>query len=228
MSSPVTGATHALEPPAPSPQQALAAGSCCLARRAQESRVCSPESCTSAWCMRTSPTEHTPATGAPLPARTCQRVASWRPWRCLLLMLRRVPCGDAQVRRLLLRRREPPRPRRVRARPLEPPPPSPPGVRGDAAEMPRRLRAAGTAAPRVAAPRAARLGLQLLGRRGFCYGYDDVIVASVSTGCWDQTRRWSGPSCMRERVGGWRRRVCLCPGRCVTSSMCVKLILGAR
>jgi hypothetical protein len=92
--------------------------------------------------------------------------------------------------------------------------------------MPRRWRAAGTAAPRVAAPRAARLGLQLLGRRGFCYGYDDVSVASVSTGCWDQTRKWSGPSCMRERVGGWRRRVCLCPGRCETSSMCVKLIIA--
>ena len=167
--------------------------------------MCSPEGCTSVWRCA-SPTEHTPATGAPLPARNRQRVASWRPWRCLLLMLHPCAVCPAATRRCggenLLRRREPPRPRRVRARPLKPPPLSPPGVRGDAAEMPRRLRAAGTAAPRVAAPRAARLGLQLLGRRGFCYGYDDVIVASVSTGCWDQTRRWSGPSCMRERVGG--------------------------
>ena len=167
--------------------------------------MCSPESCTSAWrsCMRFSN-----RTLAPRRVRRCPlEPASASPPGvrgdaccscCAVCPAATRRCGGEN----LLRRREPPRPRRVRARPLEPPPLSPPGVRGDAAEMPRRLRAAGTAAPRVAAPRAARLGLQLLGRRGFCYGYDDVSVASVSTGCWDQTRKWSGPSCMRERVGG--------------------------
>jgi hypothetical protein len=170
--------------------------------------VCSPESCTSAWRCA-SPTEHSPATGAPLPARTRQRVASWRPWRCLLLMLRRVPCGDAQVRRLLLRRREPPRPRRVRARPLEP---------ASAVAtwrpwrcrllMPRRVPRAsrpGAAASRAAAPRAARLELRRFGRRGFCCACTVVGVACgccVSTGRCDPRWRSSGPSCMRERGGG--------------------------
>ena len=202
--SPATGAKRARSnPPALSPEQAPAAAACCLARRAQESRVCSPESCTSAWrsCMRFS--------NRTLARDGCAVARSNPPARRLLASVA-MPAADAAP--CALRRRAgaaartscddenlpardgcaPARSNRRHCRLL---------ASVAMLLMPRRWRAAGTAAPRVAAPRAARLGLQLLGRRGFCYGYDDVIVASFSTGCWDQTRKWSGPSCMRERVG---------------------------
>ena len=231
--SPATGAKRARSnPPALSPEQAPAAAACCLARRAQESRVCSPACCTSAW--RSSP----PATGATLPARTRQR-------RRLLPSVA-MPAADAapcalarepQVRRLLVRRREPPRPRRVRARPLEP--------AATVASwrpwrrlllMPRRVPCVsrpGAAAPRATAPRAARLGLRLFGRRGFCSACTVVSVACVccvSTGRCDPRWRSSGPSCMRERGGGGTlesvcagsRALCAAP-RCTSGKNFVRM-----
>jgi hypothetical protein len=191
--------------------------------------VCSPACCTSAW--RSSP----PATGARTPTQTRQR-------RRLLPSVA-MPAADAapcalarepQVRRLLVRRREPPRPRRVRARPLEP---------ASAVAtwrpwrcrllMPRRVPRAsrpGAAAPRAAAPRAARLELRRFGRRGYCCACTVVGVACgccVSTGRCDPRWRSSGPSCMRERGGGGTlesvcagsRALCAAP-RCTSVRMC--------
>ena len=97
----------------------------------------------------------------------------------------------------------------------------------------RRARATGAAAPRATAPRAARLGLRLFGRRGFCSACTVVSVACVccvSTGRCDPSWRSSGPSCMRERGGGGTlesvcagsRALCAAP-RCTSGKNFVRM-----